>query len=68
MSSLTIDRPSVSRLAASVLDAIFLLPQHVAHAHEMRAEAERIQSLSDLQLEKMGTTRDALLRRLAQSA
>ncbi len=68
MSSLTIDRPSVSHLAATVMDVIFYLPRHVAHAHEMRAEAERIQSLSDLQLEKMGTTRAELLRNLAQSA
>ncbi|MEM9392522.1 MAG: hypothetical protein AAGA38_01595 [Pseudomonadota bacterium] len=68
MSSLTLDRPSFYKQAASLMDAIFHLPMHVAHAHEMRAEAERIQSLSDLQLEKMGTTRDALLRKLAQSA
>ncbi|WP_425090577.1 hypothetical protein [Tropicimonas sp. S265A] len=68
MSSLALDRPSVSKLAASVMDAVFYLPHLVAHAHEMRAEAERIQSLSTLQLEKMGTTRDALLRELAQSA
>ncbi|MDJ0994324.1 MAG: hypothetical protein QNI90_12165 [Dinoroseobacter sp.] len=68
MSSLAIERSSVYKQAASLMDAIFLLPRHVAHAHEMRVEAERIQSLSDLQLEKMGTTRDALLRKLAQSA
>lgn len=68
MSSLTIDRPSVYKQAASLMDVIFSLPQHVAHAHEMRAEAERIQSLSELQLEKMGTTRDVLLRDLAKRA
>lgn len=68
MSTLALDRPAVSRLATSVLDVIFHLPRHVAYAHEMRAEAERIQSLSDLQLERMGTTRDALLRDLAQRA
>jgi hypothetical protein len=68
MSSLVLDRPSVSSLAASFMDAIFHLPRHLAHAQEMRIEAERIQALSDLQLQKMGTTRVALLRELAQRA
>lgn len=68
MSSLTLDRPSVLKQAASLMDVIFNLPQHVAHAHELREEAERIQSLSELQLDKMGTTRDALLRDLAKRA
>ncbi len=68
MSSLVLDRPAVSRLATSVMDVIFHLPGRVAHAHEMRAEAERILSLSDVQLDKMGTTRDALLRDLARRA
>jgi len=66
MSTLTLDRPSVTRLAASVMDAVFNLPANVARAHEMRSEAEHILGLSDAQIDAMGTTRDALLRDLAQ--
>jgi len=68
MSTLTLDRPSLSRVAASMFDAVLLVPSRIAHAREMQAEVQRVLDLSEAELAEMGTDRDTLLRDIAQRA
>lgn len=68
MTTLTLDRPSVARLASSLFDAVLSSPGRLAHAREMQAEVERVLALSDSDLAEMHTTREVLLRAIAQKA
>jgi len=68
MTTLTLDRPSIAHLAATTMDAVFKFPRRVAHAYELSTEVERIVAMSDEQIAATGTTREVLLRELAQRA
>jgi hypothetical protein len=68
MTSLALDRPSLSRLAATVFDQVLMAPGRVAHAHELKREVERILAMSDADLAAQETTREALLRAVARRA
>lgn len=68
MTSLTLDRPSLSRLAGSIFDAVLSAPDRFAHAREIQSEVEHIFTLSDRELADLNTTREALLRAAARRA
>lgn len=67
MSTLSIDRPGLNQTCLSMLDAIWLTPSRVAHAHEMRHAAEQVFAMSDADLAAGGVTRQQALFRIAQS-
>ena len=67
MSTLTIDRPGLNKTCLSMLDAIWLTPSRVAHAHEMRSAAEQVFAMSDADLAARGVTRQQAIYRIAQS-
>lgn len=68
MTSLTLNRPSLSRLAISIFDAVLSAPGRLAHARDLQSEVERIFELTDHDLAEMNTTREALLRAVARRA
>ena len=67
MSTLNFDRPGLNKTCVSMLDAIWLTPSRVAHAHEMRNAAEQVFAMSDADLAARGTTRQQAIYRIAQS-
>jgi sulfur transfer complex TusBCD TusB component (DsrH family) len=67
MSTLSIDRPGLNQTCLNMLDAIWLTPSRVAHAHEMRQAAEQVFAMSDADLAARGVTRQQALLRIAQS-
>lgn len=68
MATLTLDRPSVTRIASSLFDTVLMAPGRIARAHELRGEVEHVLALSDAQIAEMNTSRDALMRAIAQRA
>ncbi|MDD9716386.1 hypothetical protein PVW48_06500 [Dinoroseobacter sp. PD6] len=66
MATLTLDRPAIAEIASSIFDAVLYVPARVAHAHEMRAEIEHVMALTDAEIGAMQTTRETLLRNIAQ--
>lgn len=67
MSTLSLHRPSIARICANTMDAVFFVPKRVAHAHDMARAAEKLFATSDEALAAIGTTRARELRRIAQS-
>lgn len=66
MATLTLDRPSLTRVASSFFDAVLMAPSRLAHAREMQDEVERVLALSEHQLAEMDTTRAELLSEIAR--
>ena len=67
MATMSIDRSGLNQTCLSMLDAIWLTPSRVAHAHEMRKAAEQVFAMSDADLAARGTTRQQAIYRIAQS-
>ena len=67
MSTMSIDRPGLNQACLNMLDAIWMTPSRIAHAHEMRQAAEQVFAMSDADLAARGVTRQQALYRIAQS-
>ena len=67
MATMSIDRPGLNQTCLRMLDAIWVTPSRIAHAHEMRMAAEQVYAMSDADLAARGMTRQQAIYRIAQS-